>query len=184
MCPPGDRPRDHRRLVLVDDAVADERRGRHHFDRRGAAEAVGPGQQALRDSGLEHRGALDAEAKRFLAGLPLEAEEDDRLYVHASAHQPERWHYVRNAEDARRGLEAVTARIVLCGHVHQAPFKPDGGWADRIGRTWVFNAGKQIGPVPAHIVIDLATGSASWHSLMGEESLQLAAAKAPPRTVF
>jgi len=35
--------------------------------------------------------------------------------------------------------------MVLTGHVHQPPFKPDGAWAHRIGNTWVFNAGHQIG---------------------------------------
>jgi predicted phosphodiesterase len=74
--------------------------------------------------------------------------------------------------------------LVLTGHVHEPPFKPAGAWADRIGSTWVFNAGRQIGPVPAHIVIDLAAGTASWHSLMGEEALELDAERAPARTVF
>jgi len=64
------------------------------------------------------RGVLDAEAKAFLDALPLEIEEEDRLYVHADAHDPARWTYVRDAEDARRSLDAAEARIVLCGHVH------------------------------------------------------------------
>lgn len=64
------------------------------------------------------REVLDPEAKAFLAALPLEVEEDDRLYVHADAHDPAGWHYVRDAEDARRSLDAVRSRIVLCGHVH------------------------------------------------------------------
>ena len=38
--------------------------------------------------------------------------------------------------------------VVLTGHVHDPPFKPEGSWADRIGDTWVFNPGRQIGPVP------------------------------------
>jgi Icc-related predicted phosphoesterase len=74
--------------------------------------------------------------------------------------------------------------IVLTGHVHESPFKPAGAWADRIGSTWVFNAGRQMGPVPAHIAIDLQAGSAAWRSLMGAEALQLAEARAPARTVF
>jgi predicted phosphodiesterase len=74
--------------------------------------------------------------------------------------------------------------LVLTGHVHQPPFKPEGAWADRIGRTWVFNAGKQIGPVPAHIVIDLEAGTAAWRSMMGEETLALDAERAPARSVF
>ena len=51
--------------------------------------------------------------------------------------------------------------IVLTGHEHESPFKPAGAWADRIGNTWVFNAGRQMGPVPAHIAIDLQAGSAA-----------------------
>ena len=74
--------------------------------------------------------------------------------------------------------------IVLTGHVHESPFKPAGAWADRIGSTWVFNAGRQMGPVPAHIAIDLQAGSAAWRSLMGAEALQLVDARAPARTVF
>ena len=74
--------------------------------------------------------------------------------------------------------------LVLTGHVHESPFKRDGSWADRIGATWVFNAGRQIGPVPCQVEIDLARGTASWRSLMGTESLELAAAQAPARSSF
>ncbi|MCU0968949.1 MAG: metallophosphoesterase [Rubrivivax sp.] len=74
--------------------------------------------------------------------------------------------------------------LVLCGHVHEPPFKPQGAWADRIGPTWIFNAGRQIGPVPAHIEIDLDAGRARWRSMMGDESLSLADPQAPARTVF
>jgi diadenosine tetraphosphatase ApaH/serine/threonine PP2A family protein phosphatase len=64
------------------------------------------------------RQVLDAPAKRFLDLLPIELEEEDRLYVHANAEHPTIWRYVRDAGDARRSLEAVRARIVLCGHTH------------------------------------------------------------------
>jgi predicted phosphodiesterase len=74
--------------------------------------------------------------------------------------------------------------IVLTGHVHEPPFKRNGAWADRIGRTWVFNPGRQIGPVPAHIALDLAAGTAQWRSLLGTEDLALDAEHAPPRSVF
>lgn len=74
--------------------------------------------------------------------------------------------------------------MVLSGHVHQPPFRPDGAWADRIGPTWIFNAGHQIGPVPAHIEIDFAAGSATWHSMLGTEELRLQDAEVPPRSVF
>ncbi|HEY9237882.1 MAG TPA: hypothetical protein VIP10_03485, partial [Burkholderiaceae bacterium] len=88
--------------------------------------------------------------------------------------------------DADLGGWIATHRpdIVLTGHVHEPPFKPDGAWADRIGTTWVFNAGRQIGPVPAHIALDLGAGTAAWRSMMGEETLALTDAKGPERTVF
>jgi hypothetical protein len=38
--------------------------------------------------------------------------------------------------------------------------------------------------VPCHVEIDLAQETASWRSMMGTESLSLAAAQAPARTVF
>ena len=38
--------------------------------------------------------------------------------------------------------------LVLCGHIHQAPWVEGGSWHDRLGATWVFNPGKQVGKVP------------------------------------
>jgi Icc-related predicted phosphoesterase len=63
--------------------------------------------------------------------------------------------------------------VVFAGHIHQAPFAKDGVWFDRIGRTVVFNAGKQIGPVPAFIELDLGHGTATWRSLAGTETIRL-----------
>lgn len=76
--------------------------------------------------------------------------------------------------------------IVLTGHVHQPPFRPDGGWAERRGTTWVFNAGHQSGPVPAHIELDLVDGfgTATWRSLMGSEEIDLSSTRAPARSLF
>jgi len=63
--------------------------------------------------------------------------------------------------------------MVFSGHIHQAPFKRDGSWVDRIGDTWVFNPGRQIGPVPTQIIIDTDKGEASWFSLAGAETVDL-----------
>ena len=70
-------------------------------------------------------------------------------------------------------IEQFRPDLVLSGHIHQSPFTADGGWADRIGDTWVFNPGRQIGPVPAHIVLDLGERRASWFSLEGAEHISL-----------
>ena len=59
--------------------------------------------------------------------------------------------------------------LVLTGHIHQSPFTSEGSWIDHVGSTWFFNAGKQIGAVPARIEIDLDGGAARWVSLAGVE---------------
>ena len=63
--------------------------------------------------------------------------------------------------------------IVLCGHIHQAPFRKGGSWTDRIGSTWVFNSGRQIGAIPAHIIVDTTAREAAWFSLAGAELVRL-----------
>ncbi len=52
--------------------------------------------------------------------------------------------------------------MVISGHVHQSPFVADGSWFDRLGNSWVFNAGLQHGRPPTHIVIDLDANRAFW----------------------
>ncbi len=57
--------------------------------------------------------------------------------------------------------------MVLSGHIHNSPFYEDGSWIDRVGRAWVFNPGRQIGPQPASIIIDLGAMTAEWSSQEG-----------------
>jgi diadenosine tetraphosphatase ApaH/serine/threonine PP2A family protein phosphatase len=64
------------------------------------------------------RGKLDAAQRDFLEKLPLSVDDGDRLYVHASADEPARWHYVLDAYRARKSFEATPARQTFCGHVH------------------------------------------------------------------
>ena len=65
------------------------------------------------------RGRLSAEQRRFLAELPFELWDDDRLYVHSEANNPQRWRYVQNATDAARSIIATEAHVTLCGHIHR-----------------------------------------------------------------
>ncbi|MGD9740754.1 MAG: metallophosphoesterase [Bauldia sp.] len=99
------------------------------------------------------------------------------VWVHHAppGHSPTSWggHRDFGSQVLRGWIEALQPDIVLTGHVHQAPFVRDGSWADRIGRSWVFNAGHQTGPVPSHIVIDTATTRAYWLSLTNEETAPL-----------
>lgn len=56
--------------------------------------------------------------RAFLAGLPLEIEEDDRLYVHASACAPDSWIYVFGRREAWQSFCATRQRVTFCGHTH------------------------------------------------------------------
>ena len=63
--------------------------------------------------------------------------------------------------------------MVFSGHVHQSPFVKEGSWVDRIGPTWVFNAGQQFGAPPTHIVIDTEEEVALWFSAAGNQFVRL-----------
>jgi diadenosine tetraphosphatase ApaH/serine/threonine PP2A family protein phosphatase len=65
------------------------------------------------------RDRLSAAQRRFLAELPFTFNEDDRLYVHSEASQPERWRYVQGTPDAARSMIATSAHATFCGHIHQ-----------------------------------------------------------------
>jgi Icc-related predicted phosphoesterase len=125
---------------------------------------------------------------------PQAREALDRCLAEA-AHRPRRrWLWVHHAPPAGSPLSWDGHRawgddvlsdwigrynpdLVLTGHVHQAPFTSGGGWVDRIGTTWVFNAGQQSGPVPARIEIDLpddgAPATAVWKSAADRAEIEL-----------
>ena len=70
-------------------------------------------------------------------------------------------------------IDRFQPNIVLGGHVHNAPFANEGSWVDQLGSTWVFNPGRQIGPVPTHLILDLDTMIMEWYSLAGHEQRDL-----------
>jgi Icc-related predicted phosphoesterase len=76
-------------------------------------------------------------------------------------------------QDLRGWIELHQPKVVITGHVHEAPFATDGSWLDRIGSTWIVNSGRQIGPIPTHVVIDTKTAQASWASQEGVETAAL-----------
>lgn len=104
------------------------------------------------------------------------------LYHAPPDDSPTSWAGRRHYGDAglREWIVQYRPDLVLCGHIHQAPFRAGGSWVDRIAETWVFNAGQQIGPVPAHIIIDTGERTASWYSLAGAERLRLDDSEARP----
>ncbi len=99
------------------------------------------------------------------------------IWVHHAPpdESPTSWGGRRSFGDSelRSWIEQYQPDAVLSGHVHQSPYVDGGSWADRIGRTWIFNAGHQLGPVPSHVLIDTDAGTAYWKCLDHGEAVQL-----------
>ena len=122
---------------------------------------------------------------------PVTREEVSVQLAAAAVDRPARWVWLYHAppagtplcDDGRRtfpdhDLASWIAEhqpdIVLCGHIHQAPWIAGGTWHARLGRTRVFNAGKQIGKVPAHITVDTDAMTAAWFGVFESETISLA----------
>jgi diadenosine tetraphosphatase ApaH/serine/threonine PP2A family protein phosphatase len=122
------------------------------------------------------RGRLSAAQRRFLAELPLTRRDDDRLYVHAEASNPLRWRYVRSTADAARSIQATSAHVTFCGHVHQpalysmsaaakmTSFVPSAGVPVQLlgGRRWLVVLGsvgqpRDGNPAASFAMLDTAT---------------------------
>jgi hypothetical protein len=65
------------------------------------------------------RGELGIAQWRFLADLPLTREVQGRWFVHAEASRPQSWKYVADTTDAARSINATSAHVTLCGHIHK-----------------------------------------------------------------
>jgi Icc-related predicted phosphoesterase len=121
------------------------------------------------------------------------AEVEAQLARDASKARGRRWIWVYHAPPAdspvcwtglkfggdeflRAWIERFAPDVVLSGHIHHAPFYGKGSWVDRVGSTWVFNPGKQLGAWPTHIALDLDAMTAEWISVEGRSIRQLAAA--------
>jgi Icc-related predicted phosphoesterase len=66
--------------------------------------------------------------------------------------------------------------LVFSGHIHNAPFYADGSWIDRLGKTWIFNPGRQLGPSPCCLSIELPQMIVAWRSIEGEDRRELTTA--------
>jgi Icc-related predicted phosphoesterase len=105
-------------------------------------------------------------------------EEKDRwiwIYHAPPDNSPTSWTGKRHFGDAELNhwIDTYQPDFVISGHIHESPFRQDGNWSDRIGRTWVLNAGNHIGDMPAHIMLDLEQQQATWVSMAGVETLAL-----------
>ncbi len=84
-----------------------------------AALGVNEHMNALATAAMEWtRVQLTSDHLDFLDQLPLIADDGARLYVHASANEPDQWHYVTDLYAASRSLMATDAQVTFCGHTH------------------------------------------------------------------
>ncbi len=116
--------------------------------------------------GPESRAELEAQLAAAAA-----REKNRWVWVHHAPPDcsPVSWTGKKYAGDRflRAWIQQYQPDLVLSGHVHNAPFYPGGSWIDRIGRTWVFNPGRQIGPQPTYVAFDLDNMTAEWIAIEG-----------------
>lgn len=159
--------------------------GNHDLDERSAAgEKVARWIGEVRELGIACDGDSFAIGDTFFTVCPwwdgpmvkqrLEAQlhEDSAkrsnrwIWVHHAppANSPTSWGGKRffGDVDLVQWIARYQPSMVISGHVHQSPFIADGSWFDRLGDTWVFNAGLQPGRPPVYIVLDIDEAKAFW----------------------
>lgn len=131
------------------------------------------------------RGRLDAEARAFLAALPMHVSRPGRLFVHATPEPTPKWPYLDGPEAACRALARCEAGSVFCGHVHV----PALYGLDAQGRKLAFRPVPGIPvPIPPHRRWLAVLGSvgqprdrntAAAYALLDEEAEELTFLRVP-----
>ena len=149
-------------------------------------QAIAQASGYMNDTALDaiewQRGNLSAEAKAFLAGLPLCTRQGAICFVHASAALPERWDYVDSPSEAERSAEAAQTPYTFSGHVHvqelyfgaargrMSVFRPVPGTAVPVPRhrRWLALVGsvgqpRDGNPAAAYALFDEAAATLTFH---------------------
>tara|TARA_R110002096_G_scaffold419294_3_gene623880 strand:- start:2659 stop:3384 length:726 start_codon:yes stop_codon:yes gene_type:complete len=122
----------------------------------------------------------DAERKRIASWLNEQQQQQSGKPVFWVHHAPPHgaktsWNGKRDLGDKTlvEWIAKYTPTLVLSGHVHNAPYYPDGSWIDRIGETYVINGGRQTGDKPATVEIEVEEGHLVWCGMEGCEEASL-----------
>jgi predicted phosphodiesterase len=103
-------------------------RGNH--DRTQPALHISPAARRVIDKTVNR---LTARQKLFLDQLPLTLRDGPMLFAHASAHDPQDWHELRDTAAARQCFDATDAALICVGHTHRPALycQDDQGHLDR-----------------------------------------------------
>jgi diadenosine tetraphosphatase ApaH/serine/threonine PP2A family protein phosphatase len=74
--------------------------------------------KSARDAIRWTRGILSEETREAISRLPIQIEEDNVLYVHASPDDPMKWKYISNARNAYSSLIEMKHSLCFVGHSH------------------------------------------------------------------
>ena len=181
---------------MSDEALVLATSGNHDLDGPGAhGEQVAGWLRRVTDERVHTDGAsVDVDGVRFTLcpwwDGPITREEVGAQLAAAAVDRPATWIWLYHAppagtplcKDGRREfpdhdlaawIEQYQPDVVLCGHIHQAPWVQDGSWHAKLGRTWVFNPGKQVGPIPPNITLDTSERTAHWYGVFESETITL-----------
>ncbi len=126
---------------------------------------------------------------------PVTRDAVERQLLEDAARPKERWLWIHHAPPDRspvswtgktyggdpflvEWIQRFKPDLVLSGHIHNAPFYAEGSWVDQLGKTWVFNPGKQPGERPTFLVIDLDRMTVDWISAEEQDERKLNEPKA------
>jgi Icc-related predicted phosphoesterase len=184
---------------LCERAVVLAASGNHDLDGPGGhgeqvAGWLAPGRRPRHRSLVTDGGSLDVGDTRFTVcpwwDGPVTRDAVAAQLAAAAVDRPQRWVWVYHAppagtplcRDGRREfpdhelagwIAEHRPDVVLCGHIHQAPWVEGGSWHARLGPTAVFNPGRQVGPVPPHVTLDTEAGTAEWFGVFETQRVTL-----------
>ena len=78
---------------------------------------------------MEQGEELSEDEKKWLGGCPFTLEEEGALFSHGNFIEPEGWGYVGTPREVEANFSRSTARLMFCGHTHQAT-----AWEEKEGR--------------------------------------------------
>jgi Icc-related predicted phosphoesterase len=182
--------------TLAEQAVVLAASGNHDLDGPGPhGEQVAGWMRRAADERVHTDGtSLDLDGVRFTIcpwwDGPLTRDEVGAQLAAAAVDRPATWIWLYHAppagtplcRDGRREfpdhelagwIEQHQPDMVLSGHIHQAPWAAGGSWRAQLGRTWVFNPGKQVGPIPPHLTLDTEARTAEWYGVFESETISL-----------